>query len=69
MGDLIHIERNQIHRGMMMRSVPAVAFQKPIDDVVRVGVFPVNGGDRGEFQGVDIIKQEPVARSQKGNAV
>ena len=34
----------------MVGAVPAVPFQKPIDDVLRVRVLEVRGGDRGNFR-------------------
>ncbi len=34
--DLIDIQGDQIHRWMMMRTIPPVTVQKPVDDVLRV---------------------------------
>ena len=33
---LIDVERNQVHRWMMVHAVPAVAFQEAVDDVLAV---------------------------------
>ncbi len=49
-GVLIYIQRHEVHRGMMIFSVPSVAFQKPIDDVLPVRILPVHGDDAGEFR-------------------
>ncbi len=48
--DLIDVERHQVHRRMMMCAIPAVAFEEPVDDVLRVGILEVRRRDRGDFR-------------------
>src|SRR4051812_49668005 len=47
--DLVHVKRDQVHGRMMMLAVPPVAFEKPVDDVLRVRELMVSRGDRGEL--------------------
>ena len=35
---------------MVVRTVPAVAFEEAVDDVLGVGVLEVDGGDGGDFR-------------------
>lgn len=43
---LVDVQRNEIHRGMMVLAVPAIAVHKSIDDVLRVRVLEVSCDNR-----------------------
>ena len=43
-GNLIHIQARQIERWAIMLPLPSVAFQKPIDEVLRVRILANFGG-------------------------
>src|SRR5271165_244087 len=45
--DLVDVHRNQIHRRMMMRTVPSVAFEEPVDNMLAMRVFAVNRNHGG----------------------
>ena len=47
---LVHVKRHKIHRGIMVRAVPAVAIEKTVDNVLRMRVLEVDGDDGGELQ-------------------
>ena len=57
---LVDIQRNQVHFRMMMRAVPAVSFQKAVDDMLRVRILPVDGGDRGKLRTVTSHTVQPL---------
>jgi hypothetical protein len=49
LGKLIDVKRNQIHLRTMVLSVPAVTFEKAIDEMLRVGVFADLGSNDRDF--------------------
>ena len=57
---LVDVQRNQIHLRMMVRAVPAVSLQIPVDDVLRVRVLSVDGCDRGKLRTVTRHIVEPL---------
>ena len=50
--DLVDVERDEVHCGPMVATIPAIAFQEAVDDVLGVGVFVVDGGDGGDLGAV-----------------
>jgi hypothetical protein len=48
--DLFHIQRDQVHRRVMVRTVPTVPFEEAIHDVLPVGIFEVCRRDRCDFR-------------------
>src|SRR5439155_16776217 len=38
--ELVHVERNQLDRGMVPVSLPPIAFKEPIDEMLRVRMNP-----------------------------
>ena len=48
---LIDIERNKVHGWMMVGSVPSIAFEEAIDDMLGMRIFPVYSYNGGEFHG------------------
>jgi hypothetical protein len=48
--DLVEVDRDEIHLGMMMGPVPAVPLEEAVDDMLCVGIFEVGGADRGKLR-------------------
>ena len=48
-GTLVNVEGDEVHIGMVVFAVPAVAFEEAVDDVLAVGVFAVLCDDCGDF--------------------
>ena len=48
--DLVDVERDQVHLGPMVATIPAVAFEKAVGDVLSMGVLVVYGYQSGDFR-------------------
>ena len=47
-GELVDVERHQVHRRAVMAAAPAVPFEEAVADVLAVGVLAVLGDDGGD---------------------
>ena len=48
-GPLVDVDRNQIHRRLVVAAIPAVAFEKAVDNVLAVRVLAVFGNDGSDL--------------------
>src|SRR6185437_8714699 len=48
---LIDVERNKVHGWVMVGSVPSIAFEEAVDDMLGMRILPVYSYNGGEFHG------------------
>ena len=48
--DLVDVDRDEIHVGVMMRPVPAVPLEETVHNVLRMGILEIGRADRGQLR-------------------
>src|SRR6185436_15689010 len=48
LGKLIHVESGQLEGWLMVPALPAIAFERAVEEMLRVGIFADLGGEQGD---------------------